>query len=66
MAYEKKVLNQVPAYITCTDIDRRYFRDHLGISTPAVVVPNGVDIDHYRRVEGKESYFRGKDEAPGH
>jgi glycosyltransferase involved in cell wall biosynthesis len=56
-AYEKHVLNRVPAYIVCTDIDHEYFRDQLGVGSRAFVVPNGVDVNHYRVVGPKKPYF---------
>lgn len=56
-AYERRVLNDVPAYIVCTDIDGQYFNEALGVDTPAVVVPNGVDIDYYRPVAESQPYF---------
>lgn len=56
-AYEKKVLSASPGYIVCTDLDRRYFAEELGIATRAAVIDNGVDVDYYRPLEREGDYF---------
>ena len=45
--YEQKVLNSVSGYVTCTEVDHRFFHHELGIRNRHVVVDNGVDLDHY-------------------
>lgn len=46
-AYERWALNRASAYVTCTDVDRRYFADQLQVTTPSEVVDNGVDTGKY-------------------
>lgn len=55
--YEKMALGSVPGYIVCTDVDRDYFRQELGISTPVEIVDNGVDVEAYRPLPGHDRYF---------
>ena len=55
--YERRVLQHSPAYITCTRADADTFLTTLGVTTPAVIIENGVDIAHYRPLDGpKENY----------
>jgi len=56
--YEKSVLSRVQGYITCTDVDSRYFKETLKIETPAVTIDNGVDTNYYApRGLVKEDYI---------
>lgn len=45
--YERKVLNMVDGYLTCTDVDRDFFRGELGITSRQATIENGVDISYY-------------------
>lgn len=48
--YEKRNLANVSGYITCTDLDREFIRDDLGVMVKGVTIDNGVDVLHYRSV----------------
>ena len=61
--YEKRVLKMVSGYITCTDVDREFIKNDLGISVRGMTIDNGVDVTHYQSVanvlngEQKDNYI---------
>jgi glycosyltransferase involved in cell wall biosynthesis len=55
--YEKFVLGRVPGFITCTDLDRSFIAESLGVHTSGKTIDNGVDVSHYQANEPEENYI---------
>jgi len=47
--YERLALKSTTAFVTCTDVDRRYFAEKLGATSRSEVIDNGVDTRKYPR-----------------
>ena len=46
--YERLMLSRVNAFITCSEFDRDFFYNKIGvIGTPSEVIDNGVDVSFY-------------------
>ena len=56
-SYERRVLQQMPAFIACTPLDAETFRRDLGITSRSVVIDNGVDTGHYRPLDGPKGDY---------
>jgi len=57
-SYEKRTLNKVSGYITCTDLDREFIKNDLGITVSGVTIDNGVDITHYQSVANTQESIK--------
>lgn len=54
-SYEKKMLNKVAAFVTCSEYDRDFFHKELGIKgTSSAVIDNGVDVSFYSDYQCKQ------------
>lgn len=47
-AYERWFFGRADAVVAPSDATRRYLLDDVGITTPVVVLSNGIDIDRFR------------------
>lgn len=52
--YEKSAISRADGYVTCTEIDQRFFESNFKLCGPHAVIDNGVDTDHYRPTRTKE------------
>ena len=49
--YEKRMLNKVQSFVTCSDYDRKYFHARLGVNSLSETIDNGVDAGFYSDYE---------------
>lgn len=49
--YEKIMLNKVQSFVTCSDYDREYFHNELGVNSLSATIDNGVDVEFYSDYE---------------
>lgn len=57
LRYERRSLNRVNGYITCTDLDRDFFRNELSINTLHETIDNGVDCSLYKPLRIDEDHY---------
>lgn len=56
--YERKSLNEVDAFITCTKNDLQYFTKHIKVENLHAIIENGVDVENYKPgLNSEEDYF---------
>ena len=55
--FEKKILNSIDGYVTCTDVDRDYFESEMAIDNRQITIANGVDINYYQRKEREGEFL---------